>query len=91
MSTFEDAVLPMPRPTSSLPPTSFHWVDTEIGMEKVLAALRPGGWIAFWWNLWYDPAGPDVFSQALDPVFASSATARAPLTWTRTRRSTGCR
>ena len=58
--------------------TSFHWVDTEIGMKKVRWALRPGGWIALWWNLWYDPAGPDAFSQALDPVFAEFGNRESP-------------
>ena len=47
-------------------------------MEKVLSALRPGGWIALWWNLWYDPNGPDAFSQALDPMFEEFGDRQSP-------------
>ena len=78
VSAFEDAVLPAAAADIVVAATSFHWVDTEIGMEKVLAALRPGGWIALWWNLWYDPAGPDAFSRALDPIFEEFGNRESP-------------
>jgi SAM-dependent methyltransferase len=29
---------------------SWHWVDTSIGAPKAADALRPGGWIALFWN-----------------------------------------
>ena len=91
VSPFEEADVAEGTADLVVAATSFHWVDTEIGMEKVLSALRPGGWIALWWNLWYDPNGPDAFSQALDPISKSSVTVRARLMSTRARRSTGCR
>jgi SAM-dependent methyltransferase len=31
--------------------TAFHWIDPAIGYPKVAQALRPGGSIAFFWNL----------------------------------------
>ncbi len=34
---------------------AFHWVDPEIGFPKAAEALKPGGWIALFWNLPYDP------------------------------------
>ncbi len=67
VSSFEEAELPEGAADLVVAATSFHWVDTEIGMDKVLSALRPGGWVALWWNLWYDPDGQDAFSLALDP------------------------
>ncbi len=30
---------------------AFHWVDPEIGFPKVAQALKPDGWLAFFWNL----------------------------------------
>ena len=34
---------------------AFHWVDPEVGYPKAAHALRPGGWIALFWNLPNDP------------------------------------
>jgi SAM-dependent methyltransferase len=35
---------------------AFHWIDPEIGYTKSAEALKPGGWIALFWNLSNDPA-----------------------------------
>ena len=58
--------------------TSFHWVEPEIGAPKALSVLRPGGSIAIWWNLFYDPRGPDEFSRALDPIFEEFGDVESP-------------
>jgi SAM-dependent methyltransferase len=50
--------------------TAFHWVDVGIGIPKMVDVLRPGGWVALWWNAFYDPAGPDAFSRSLAPLYA---------------------
>jgi len=34
---------------------AFHWIDPEIGYPKAAKALKPGGWIALFWNLPNDP------------------------------------
>ena len=34
---------------------AFHWVDPEVGFPKVAQALKPEGWLAFFWNLPNDP------------------------------------
>ena len=54
---------------------SWHWVDVEIGPPKAADALRPGGWIALFWNRadldgcgWHDD---------LQPIYAAHS---APLT-----------
>jgi len=31
--------------------TAWHWVDADIGFRKAAAALKPGGFIALFWNL----------------------------------------
>ena len=58
--------------------TSFHWVEPEIGVPKALSVLRPGGSVAIWWNLFYDPRGPDEFSRALDPIFEEFGDVESP-------------
>ena len=34
---------------------AFHWIDPEVGYPKSAKALKPGGWIALFWNLPNDP------------------------------------
>jgi SAM-dependent methyltransferase len=34
---------------------AFHWIDPKIGIPKAGQALKPGGWIALFWNLPNDP------------------------------------
>jgi SAM-dependent methyltransferase len=48
--------------------SSFHWVDEEVGLGKLAAALRRDGWIALWWSHSgaEEPLSP--FQQALRPV-----------------------
>jgi SAM-dependent methyltransferase len=49
--------------------SSFHWVEEDVALAKLLAALRPGGWIALWWTLFGDDERPDPFRQAVGPLF----------------------
>lgn len=44
--------------------TAFHWVDEARGLALARAALRPGGTIALWWNVFGDPERPDPFHEA---------------------------
>lgn len=78
ISRFEDVALPDSGADLVVAGTSFHWVETAIGMDKARTALRPGGWIALWWNLWYAPGGPDEFSRALDPLLEEFGDRRSP-------------
>lgn len=48
--------------------TSFHWVPTSSGLQLAADLLRPGGWIALWWNSFGDPRLPDPFHEALVPL-----------------------
>lgn len=49
--------------------TAFHWLPRMKSFAKILAALKPGGHFAMWWNVFHDPARPDAFDQATDHLF----------------------
>jgi SAM-dependent methyltransferase len=49
--------------------TSFHWLDPASRMQRARAVLRPGGWIALWWNVFHDPEQPDAFGRAIDGLY----------------------
>ncbi len=39
---------------------AFHWVPKEIGYAKIARALKPGGWLALFWNR-YPPLKGEIF------------------------------
>ena len=45
VARLEDADLPPGAFDSAIAATSMHWVDLSIGLPKLHAALRPGGWL----------------------------------------------
>lgn len=61
---------------------SWHWVDPGRGVQKARSALRPGGWLALFWNTprldgceWHDELqpvyrrrAPNLEHAVLDPV-----------------------
>ncbi len=55
--------------------TSFHWVPTQSGLQRSADLLRPGGWLALWWNFYGDPGRPDPFNDALVPILRQVAPA----------------
>jgi SAM-dependent methyltransferase len=48
--------------------TAFHWVPTAPALQRCADLLRPGGWLALWWNFYGDPNRPDPFNDALRPI-----------------------
>ena len=68
ISSFEEANIPPASFDLAVAATSFHWVDQEVGLSKLGAAIRPGGWVALWWTLFRDPDQPDEFSQAVEQI-----------------------
>jgi SAM-dependent methyltransferase len=48
--------------------TSFHWVPAEHAVPRCAELLRPGGWLALWWNYFGDPHRADPFHHALTPI-----------------------
>jgi len=69
VTTLEDAELEAGVYDVAAAASSFHWVEEEVGLDKLLAALRPGGRLALWWTLFGDDTRPDPFRQAVDPLF----------------------
>jgi SAM-dependent methyltransferase len=68
VSAFEEADL---RPSSFdlvVAATSFHWLDPELALPKIASILRPGGWLALWWNVFGDPDKPDPFHDATETL-----------------------
>jgi SAM-dependent methyltransferase len=51
--------------------TAFHWLDPGVALPKIASALRPGGWLALWWNVFGDPEHPDRFHEATKPVLGN--------------------
>jgi SAM-dependent methyltransferase len=68
VAALEDAELEAAGYDLAVAASSFHWVDEEVGLARLFAALRPGGWIALWWTLFGDPGKPDAFIQATSPL-----------------------
>jgi SAM-dependent methyltransferase len=64
----EDAELPSGGFGLAAAASSFHWVEEEVGLVRILGALRPGGWFAMWWTLFGDRSKPDAFITATSPL-----------------------
>ncbi len=68
IAPLEDAQLSAETFDLAVAASSFHWVDETLGLARVLAALRPGGWWAMWWTLFGDSDKPDPFFYGDQPV-----------------------
>ncbi len=53
--------------------TAFHWLDPERSLPKISSLLRPGGWLAVWWNEFGDPPRSDPFHDATEPLLRNLA------------------
>jgi SAM-dependent methyltransferase len=78
VSTFERVELAPASADLVVAATSFHWIAEAPGVPKAVDLLRPGGWVALWWNVFHDPDGPDAFSRALEPLFAAIGDRESP-------------
>ena len=67
----EDVELPKEAFDLAIAASSFHWVDENLGLSKIFAALRPGGWVALWWTLFGADERPDRFHEELGGVLDS--------------------
>ncbi|CAN5800007.1 hypothetical protein BH20ACT14_BH20ACT14_19320 [soil metagenome] len=64
----EEAELPAAHFDVAVAASSFHWVEEEVGLEKLFDAVRPGGWVALWWTLFGEPGKPDAFIKTTSPL-----------------------
>ena len=65
---FEDVDLPPSSFDLVVAATAFHWLDPAVALPKVASVLRPGAWLALWWNVFGDPSLPDPFHDATEPL-----------------------
>ena len=54
-----------------------HWLAPAATLAKVRQWLRPGGCWVMWWTVFGDPAQPDAFARASEPLYRRIAPARA--------------
>ena len=73
VAAFEDVELAPSSLDLVLAATAFHWLDPERSLPKIAAALKPGGWLALWWNVFGDPDRPDPFHDATEPLLRDLA------------------
>ena len=73
VSAFEDADLAPSSFDLVAAATAFHWLDAEAALPKIVTILRPGGWLALWWNTFGDPTMPDPFHEATEPLLRDLA------------------
>ena len=72
MAAFEDVELAPSSFDLVAVATAFHWLDPERSLPKIASLLRPGGWLALWWNAFGDPDLPDPFHDATEPLLRNN-------------------
>jgi SAM-dependent methyltransferase len=70
LARLEDAELPDSAFDSVVAATSMHWVDLSIGLPKLHATLRPGGWLAVWRHRFGDDSVDTEFRRRVEQVVA---------------------
>jgi SAM-dependent methyltransferase len=68
IATLEDVQLPQAAFDLAVAASSFHWVREEVGLAKIFAGLRRGGYVALWWTLFGEGDRPDAFIEATTPL-----------------------
>ena len=72
--SFEDAPLDQASFDLVASATSFHWIEQRTGLTKIYNLLRPGGYIALWWNVFQILDRHDAFHEATHELLAQLAT-----------------
>ena len=68
VTAFEDADLSPSSFDLVVAATAFHWLDAALALPRIVSILRPGGWLALWWNVFGDPGLPDPFHHATEQI-----------------------
>lgn len=69
VSPFEDMALPEGGYDLAVSATAFHWLDPVPALRRIRAALRPGGSVALFWNIFGDRERADPFHEATAHLF----------------------
>jgi len=73
VAAFEDASLPNASFDLVAAATSYHWLDPNIAVDEIAALLKPGGFVALWWNIFGDLDRPDPYHDATRELLADTA------------------
>lgn len=57
--------------------TAFHWLQPEVVLPRLAAALVPGGWLVVWWTVFGDPEADTPFRREVDRIYRE----RMPNEW----------
>lgn len=72
-TSFEAAELPSRSYELVAAATSFHWIDPAVRVVKAADVLKPGGFLAVWWNVFGDPEREDPYHEATKHVLDTIA------------------
>jgi len=67
VATFDEAELQADWFDVGTSASAFHWLDEISSLCKIARVLRPGGWWAMWWNLFFGAPRNDEFYKASRP------------------------
>jgi len=67
-ASFEEAELPRSHYDLVVAATSFHWIQPAIGLAKIAEVLKPGGYVALWWNVFADIERKDPYYEATQTI-----------------------
>ncbi len=70
---FEDAPLVLHSFDLVAAATSFHWLDQLTAIDRIADVLKPGGYVALWWNVFGDPDREDAFHDATTALLSNLA------------------
>src|SRR5438045_8602061 len=65
---FEDVALKPASFDLVVSATTFHWLDQRVALAKIGRLLRPGAWLANWWNVFGDSIGVDAFHASTQTI-----------------------
>ncbi|MER7007032.1 methyltransferase domain-containing protein [Dactylosporangium sp. NPDC000555] len=49
--------------------TALHWLDAGVAVHRLAGLVRPGGWLAVWWNLFGDPDRTPAWRAELQELY----------------------
>lgn len=72
----EDARLPEGEADFGVSAMAMHWLEAASSLPRARDWLKPGAGFAMWWTVFGDPAAPDEFQRASQPLFAGQGRGR---------------